>query len=133
MRHKYTIKARHGFTISEVVIASLLLLTAVAPILNALTSAQTTSTIVDHKSHSLILAREKMEDIRARAIYAYSASYAASSLAVSGSYLCTVTDSAVTSNLRRIAVSTGYDDNGDHTLSSGETQVTLTTLIAKRM
>jgi Tfp pilus assembly protein PilV len=127
------IKLRRGVTISEVLIASALLIMAIVPILKALASAQAATTTVDHKTNSLMLAKAKMEDIRGRAIYSYSSSYSASSLALSGSYLCNVTDSAVNSNLRRITVFAGYDANGDKILSNEEIQITLDTLIARRL
>jgi hypothetical protein len=125
-------KSRRGLTISEVLIASLLLITATVPILKALTSAQAAATGIDHKSNSLMLARAKIEDIRAKAIYNYGASYAASSASLDGLYLCTVSDSEVNANLRQITVAAGYDENGNHQLDSGEIRVTLDTLIARR-
>ena len=119
-------------TINEVLIASLLLMTAVIPILKALTSAQIASTDIEHKTKSLMLARAKVEEVRARTIYAYSTSYSASSAVLSGSYLCNITDSAVNSNLREITVSAGYDEDGNRVLGNDEIQVNLKTLIAKR-
>jgi Tfp pilus assembly protein PilV len=132
MRNQRITKRRNGLTISEVLIASLLLITATVPILKALTGAQMTSTRIDHTSNSLMLARAKIDDIRAKAIYNYGDSYAASSTPLNGSYLCNVSDSEVSSNLRRITVLAGYDDNGNNTLENGEIHVTLDTLIARR-
>jgi Tfp pilus assembly protein PilV len=133
MRHKPKIKPRLGITISEVVIASLLLAAATVPVLKALTSAQSVSTSINRKSQSLMLARAKMEDIRAKAIYAYGDSYSASSLVLNGAYLCSVTDTAVSSNLRHITIRAGYDNNADGILNDDEIQVTLDTLIARRL
>jgi len=132
MRDRRKTKRRTGLTISEVLIASLLLVTATAPILKALTGAQMTSTRIDHQSNCLMLARAHIEDIRAKALYNYSASYAASSAVLDGSYLCNVSDSEVNSNLRQITVAAGYDENGNGTLDSDEIRVTLETLIARR-
>jgi Tfp pilus assembly protein PilV len=132
MCHNLKMKARKGITISEVLIASLLLVTATVPVLKALTSAQTATIGLEYKTHSLMLARAKIEDIRARAIYDYGHSYSAASLALDGSYLCTVTDDAVTSDLRQITVSVGYDENGDKVLGTEEIRVTLNTLVARR-
>ena len=132
MCNQQKIRRRTGLTISEVLIASLLLITATVPILKALTGAQMASTRIDHTSNSLMLARAKIDDIRAKAIYNYGDSYAASSTPLNGSHLCNVSDSEVSSNLRRITVFAGYDDNGNSILDSGEIQVTLDTLIARR-
>jgi Tfp pilus assembly protein PilV len=132
MRNQRKTKRRNGLTISEVLIASLLLITATVPILKALTSAQMASTRIDHTSSGLMLARAKIDDIRAKAIYNYGVSYAASSAPLSGSYLCNVSDGEVNSNLRSITVFAGYDENSNHQLDSDEIKVTLETLIARR-
>jgi len=132
MRYQQTIKPRRGLTITEVLIASLLLVTATVPILKALTSVQATSTKIDYQSKSLMLARAKIEDIRAKSIYGYSTSYSATALSLSGSYLCNVSDTPVSSNLRRITVDAGYDENGNNQFESSEIRVTLDTLIARR-
>jgi Tfp pilus assembly protein PilV len=132
MTHKFKTRLKKGITISEVLIASLLMATATVPILKALTSAQATATSIDHKSQSLMLARAKIEDIRAIAIYNYGRSYSAASQVIDGSYLCNVTDTPVTSNLRHITVSVGFDENDNKTLGSDEIRVTLETLVARR-
>ena len=41
-------------------------------------------------------------------------------------------DSSVSSDLREITVSVGYDLNGNSTLETDEIEVTLATLVAKR-
>jgi Tfp pilus assembly protein PilV len=125
-------KQRAGITISEVLIASLLLITATVPILKALTGAQAASVRIDRKSQSLMLARAKIEEIRVRTIYDYGNSYSADSTTLGGSYLCNISDSAVSSNLRQIVVSAGFDENANGTLGGDEISVTLQTLIARR-
>jgi len=121
-----------GFTLTEVVVASALLIVAMVPILKALTSAHVVSSIIEHKTRSLTLAQAKLEDIRARSIYNYSGTFAGTSTSLDGPYLCTVTDSGSGTDLRTVAVSVGYDSNTNNTLDSGETEVTLTTLLARR-
>ena len=125
-------RKHRGLTISEVLIASLLLTSAIVPSLRALTAVHVNSTLMERKTRSLSLAQAKIDDIRARSIYSYSSSYAASSLVLNGSYLCNVTDSTTNSNLRDITVSVGYDVDGNHTLSSSEVLITLETLVARR-
>jgi len=121
-----------GFTLTEVVIASALLIIAMVPILKALTSAHVTTTAIDRKTYSLILAQAKLDEIKARSVFHYSDTFTETNSSLEGSYLCNVDDSSVNTNLRKITVSVGYDLNGSSTLETDEIKVTLTTLIAKR-
>jgi Tfp pilus assembly protein PilV len=123
-----------GFTLTEVIVASALLIIAMGPILNALTSAHVSSTSIEYKTRSLTLAQGKLDEIKARSIYDYTnggASFAESNTSLDGSYLGNVTDDAV-DPLKTITVSVGYDQNGDSTLASDEVEVTLTTYLARR-
>jgi Tfp pilus assembly protein PilV len=123
---------RHrGVTLTEVVVSSTLLVVALVPILKALTQAQVTSIIIEHRTQSLILAQAKLDEIRARSIYHYSDSFQLSSASLGSSYLCTVSDNQ-NSSLRTITVSVGFDDDGNAQLASSEILVTLTTYVAKR-
>jgi Tfp pilus assembly protein PilV len=121
-----------GFTLTEVIIASTLLILAMVPILKALTSGIATSTIIERRTRSLALAEGRLDEIRARSVYSYGQDFATGSLSVDGQYLCNVADSIQTSDLRRISVSVGYDENGNTELDSAEIEVTLTTLLARR-
>ncbi len=123
-----------GFTITEVVMASALLIVAIVPILKALTSTQVSSATIERRSRSLILAQAKLDDIRARSIYDYTnggLSFSQSNIPLDGSYLCNVTDNAG-DPLKTISVSVGYDLNGNNVLAPGEVEVILSTLIARR-
>jgi hypothetical protein len=121
-----------GFTFAEVVIATALLVTALVPILKALTRTHVTGSIVERRTVSLIFAEGKLDEIKARSIYHYDDSFDESDSSVGGSYLCDVVDSAVSADLRQITVSVGYDLDGDSGLDAAEIEVTLTTLIARR-
>ena len=121
-----------GFTLTEVVVASVILIIAIVPILKALTSAHVSTTIIEHRTHSLILAQAKLDEIRARSIYNYSSSFTETSTSLDGPYLCSVVDTTVSSNLRKITVSVGYDLNVNSTLEADEIEITLATLVAKR-
>jgi hypothetical protein len=121
-----------AFTITEVVVASLLLAVAMIPILKALTSANLSTIVIEQKTRSLTLAQAKLDEIKARSIYHYSSSYTQTNISLGGSYLCNVSDSGSGGNLRTIIVSVGFDLNGDSNLASDEIQVTLATLIARR-
>ena len=121
-----------GFTFPEVIIATALLVIAIVPILKALTSAQVTSSIVEHRTVSLFFAQGKLDEIQANSIYHYDNSYAETDSSVQGSYLCNVVDSTVSAYLRQITVSVGYDFDGNTVLDAGEIEVTLATLLARR-
>lgn len=123
---------RRAFSLTEVIVASVLLAAAVVPTLKAMTNSYMCSTRVEQKTHSLILAQSKIDEIRAQAIYNYDASYVQDSQPLGGGYLCTVIDSPVTVNLRRILVFVGYDSDGDGNLSVQEMMVSLNTQISKR-
>jgi Tfp pilus assembly protein PilV len=121
-----------GFTLTEVIIASTLLILAMVPILKALTSAISSSIIIERRTRSLALAEAKLDEIRARSIYSYDQDFTSSSVSVDGEYLCNIADSIQTSDLRRISVSIGWDKNGNTSLDGTEVEVTLTTLLARR-
>jgi type II secretory pathway pseudopilin PulG len=125
-------RARMGFTLTEVVIASAILIVAMVPILKALTTAHVTGTSVERKTHSLSLAQAKLEGIKARSVYNYPAGFAETSEPLEAGYLCTVTDTGPSADLRTIALSVGYDQDGDNSLEADEIEVTLNTLLAKR-
>jgi len=131
---RVTSHAPAGFTLTEVIVASALLIIAMVPILRALTSAHASSTSIEHKTRSLTLAQAKLDDIKARSIYDYTnggSSFAESNTSLDVSYLCNVTDNSG-DPLKTIAVSVGYDLNGDITLAADEIEVTLTTYLARR-
>ncbi|NQT02347.1 MAG: hypothetical protein HQ580_10005 [Planctomycetes bacterium] len=121
-----------GFTLTEVVVASTILIIAIVPILKALTSAHVSTTIIERRTHSLILAQAKLDEIKARSVYHYNDSFAQTNSPLDGSYLCNIDDSSVSTNLRQITVSVGYDLNGNSALDADEIEITLATLVARR-
>ena len=133
MRRKLKRKKRFaGLTLTEVVIASALLVIGIVPILKGLTSAHLGTVIIEQKSRSLLLAQAKLDEIKARSIYHYSQSYSQNNLQLEGSYMCNVIDTSEGSELRKIIVQSGFDSNGDEILDADEIEVTLATYIAKR-
>ena len=125
-------KRSAGLTLTEVVVASTLLIVATVPILRGLTIAHLSSAIIERKTKSLTLAQAKLDEIKARSIYSYTTSYTETDTSLDGSYLCNVTDTGSGSSLRTITVSVGYDLDEDSSLSSDEIEVTLATYLAKR-
>ncbi len=125
-------KSHKGFTLVEVLVASMLLTIAMVPILKGLTSAHILDVKIERRMRSLTLAEAKLEDIKARSIYNYSTDFNDASSSLEGLYLCKVTDTAVSADLREILLSVGYDDNSNGQLGGKEVQVTLKTLLANR-
>jgi len=121
-----------GFTLTEVVIATSLLIIAIIPILKALTSAHVTSSIIERRTNSLVFAQAKLDEIKAHSTYNYGASFAETNTSLEGLYLCNVTDTSINTDLRQIQVSVGNDLNSNSMLDTDEIEITLTTLIAKR-
>ena len=117
-------------TLTEVVVASALLLVCIAPLLKALTVAQIEDRAIERKSWSLMLAQRELEWIRARCLRHYEACYRVNSKVVGEGYLCTVTDDEDPA-LRTVTVSVGLDRNGDGVLSDGEVEVRLSTRLAR--
>jgi Tfp pilus assembly protein PilV len=131
-RQKAEGRRQKGLSIIEVTMASVLLIVAMVPVLKNLTRAHQFSAEIERKTQGLVLAQNKLDEIKARAIYHYSDSFAQTNLALGNSYLCNVTDSAVSADLRTITVLVGYDGNGSGALTADEVEVTLATYIARR-
>jgi hypothetical protein len=123
-----------GFTLTEAVMASALLIIVMVPILKALTIAHVSTSIIEHRTNSLIYAQSKLDEIRARSIHDFIWLLSSTEFNVSldGRYLCNVLDLPVSLNLKKITVSVGYDSNNNNILETDEIEVTLATLIAKR-
>lgn len=131
---KSEIANRHfgrGVTLTEVVVASALLLASIVPLLKAMTVAQVIDRTVERKSWSLMLAQAELDRIRARSIHGYDHDFSATSTDLAGGYLCSVDDDQHPS-LRTVVVSVGLDQDGNHSLSSDEIEIRLCTCLARR-
>ena len=132
MQFKKHIIYKKGITLTEVVVASGLLVIAIVPILKALTSMHVSSRIIEHRTNSLFYAQARLDEIKARSIYNYDDSFSQTNLATNGSYLCNINDTSINLNLREITISVGYDSDNSGSLESNEIEVTLSTFIARR-
>ncbi len=121
-----------GFTLTEVVVASTLLILAIVPILKALTGSYLASTSIERKTSSLFLAQAKLDEIKARSIYDYASSFNETDTSLGDSYYCSVNDAAVHADLRGITIIAGYDVDSDNTLDGDEVLVTIITQLARR-
>jgi Tfp pilus assembly protein PilV len=122
-----------GLTLTEVVVASSLLAIAMMPMLKGLTASQVTSTAVERKTQSLILAQAKMEEIRSLCENDYSLSFTERDLLMTGLFYCDISDASSSPDLRVIEISVGYDDDGDGKHDPAEeADAVLTTMMARR-
>lgn len=138
MHRKLTYKSnkakyiRPAFTLTEVVVASSILAFAMVPILKGLTNAHMTATFIEQKTKSLFYAQQKLEEAKARSIYAYQTSMTENNTSLGEGYLCSISDTSAGTDLRTFSISTGFDEDTDNVLDDDEIKVTLQTLLAKR-
>lgn len=136
---KGTNRKSAGFTLTEVIIASSLLIVAMVPILKGLTSVHLTASLVEQRTKSLDYAQTILENIKARSVYDFTGNYNKVNQGVDDvidgvddSYLYTSNVVVQGPDLKKITVKTGYDKNDNGILQAAEVLVTLDTLIAKR-
>ena len=136
---KGTKRKSAGFTLTEVIVASSLLIMAMVPILKGLTSVHLTASLVEQRTKSLDYAQTILEDIKARSVYDFTGNYNKVNKEVEDvidgvdeSYLYTSKAVPMSPDLRRMTVVTGYDKDDNGALQAVEVLVTLDTLIAKR-
>jgi len=120
-----------GVTLTEVVVASALLVVSMIPLLKALTVAQAADRVIERRSWCLMLAQSELDRIRVQSVYGYHHSFASMSTPLGSGYLCSVADDQ-DPNLRTVNVSVGLDGNSDGILSSDEVEVRLCTCLARR-
>ncbi len=129
-KHGKSPASGRGVTLTEVVVASAILLIAIVPILRALTIAQTTGRVVERRTQSVILAQAKLDEIRARCLKNYDVAYGRNSASLGNSYLCSVTDNQ-NDTLKLVEVSVGFDADSNGELSGQEVLAKLTTYVAR--
>jgi len=120
-----------GVTLTEVVVASTLLLISIIPLVKALTTTHGMDRTIERRSWSLLLAQRELERIRAKSVYHYEESFQASSQVLQNGFLGTVTDDGHPS-LRTVTVAVGFDLNADGVLATQEIEASLTTRLARR-
>lgn len=121
-----------GFTLTEVIVASGLLIVAMVPILRGLTAAHFGAAIIEKKTISLSLAQAKLDEIKVRLVYDYNSTHGEVNTDMGNSYLCTVSVTGAATDLKNVTVNVGHDANGNSVLAADEIAVTLDTLVAKR-
>ncbi|AQT69770.1 hypothetical protein STSP2_02967 [Anaerohalosphaera lusitana] len=126
-------RCRGGFTLTEVVVASTLLLLGITPILKALTGSYISSTRIDQKTQSLLLAEAKLDEVKDAVGADHAASVVQSDLQLQDGFYCDIADDTVNSGLRELSVSVGVDADSNARLDDDEVLVSLSTMVARRM
>ena len=132
MKHARPCKWNSGFTLVEVLAAVVLMAVALVPVLRALIGAQVVGTKAERTTRALVLAVQRIEEIRGTALTSFGTDFSTSSEVLSASYLCTVQDGQESSTLKSVRVQVGYDVDADGILGGSEVDAVLDTLIANR-
>jgi Tfp pilus assembly protein PilV len=129
---RFCSKSAKGYTLTEVLVASALLIAVSVPMLKALTTGYVFSNSIKYKTKSVVYAKSRLDRVRAIAANQYNTSLTETNTSLGEGYLCSVSDTGFAGDIRTISVWSGFDKNGNGMLDSDEIQITLTTLIARR-
>ena len=121
-----------GFTFVEVLASVLLITGAVVPLITFSADSLSTSIEIERKVKSMLLAEGEMEKIKNILRKSFDTNFTAWSGDLGNNYRAVRTSSDVSSTLKVIGVSVGYDANKNSSLDSNEIMVTLTTQYAER-
>lgn len=121
-----------GFTFVEVLASVLLITGTVVPLITFSADSLSTSMEVERRVKSVLLAEAEMEKIKNVLRNSFDTDFTAWSTDLGNNYFASRTSTDVSSTLKKIEVSVGYDVNKDSSLSSSEIMVTLTTQYADR-
>jgi Tfp pilus assembly protein PilV len=125
------LKAR-GFTFVEVLASALILTVAIIPIIICTADNLAASLEIERMVKSTLLAEAEMEKIKNVLRKSFETDFAAWPSSLGDSYLAGRTSTDVSSTLKIIGVSVGYDTDKNGSLGTDEIRVTLTTQYAKR-
>jgi Tfp pilus assembly protein PilV len=134
-------KNRYGMTFIEIMVASVVLASAMIPVLMAFTSAHILARYVEEKTMSLNVARNQMEQIRALKLsdpdnnFDRSLSERSKASEFLPGYYCNITDRDMSAELphtRYISVYAGRDQNNNNALEINEAEIILQTYLTLR-
>jgi hypothetical protein len=125
-------RSHPGLTLLEVVLASVLLVAAAVPILNAATRAVTLAQDIDWRTRATFLAQREMENVLAVAAENYSQDFTRNSADLGDGYRVTVQQSLLPVIRKTILVKVGRDKNGNAILDDNEVLVTLGTVVVDK-
>lgn len=121
-----------GFTFVEVLAAVLILAGTIVPLIIFTADSLATSLEIERKVKSTLLAEVEMEKIKNVLRKSFDTDFTAWSSSLGDDYLAIRTSTDVSSTLKIIGVSVGYDPDKNGSLETSEIMVTLTTQYARR-
>jgi len=121
-----------GFTFVEVLASVLILAGTIVPLITFAADSLATSLEIERKVKSTLLVEAEMEKIKNVLRKSFETDFTAWSSNLGDNYLAGRTSADVSSTLKIIEVSVGYDANDNGSLGTDEIMVTLTTQYAKR-
>jgi len=121
-----------GFTFVEVLASALILTGVITPFILYAADNLAMSMEIERRVKSTLLAEGEMEKIKNVLRKSFETDFAAWPSSLGDSYLAGRTSTDVSSTLKIIGVSVGYDTNKNGLLGTDEILVTLTTQYAKR-
>jgi len=123
---------KKGFTFIEVLASVLLLAGIIVPFIQYAADNLTMSMEIERKVTSNLLAEVEMEKIKNILRKSFDTDFTAWSSSLGNNYLASRTSTDVSSTLKIVEVSVGYDTDKNSSLGTDEITVTLITQYAKR-
>lgn len=123
---------KKGFTFIEVLASVLLLAGIIVPFIHFAADNLTMSMEIERRITSNLLAEVEMEKIKNVLRKSFETDFTAWSSSLGNNYLASRTSTDVSSTLKIVEVSVGYDTDKNSSLGTDEITVTLTTQYAKR-
>jgi len=123
---------KKGFTFVEVLASILILTGVITPFILYAADSLAMSMEIERRVKSTLLAEVEMEKIKNILRKSFDTDFTSWPSSLGDSYLASRTSTNVSSTLKIIGVSVGYDANKNGSLGTDEIMVTLTTQYAKR-
>ena len=121
-----------GFTFVEVLASVLILAGTIVPLITFAADNLAMSMEIERRVKSTLLAEGEMEKIKNVLRKSFETDFTAWSSSLGNNYLTSRTSTDVSSTLKIIGVSVGYDADKNGSLGTDEIMVTLTTQYAER-
>lgn len=121
-----------GFTLVEVLASVLILAGTIVTIIMYTADGLAASKEMEQRTRSTLLAESEMEKIKNTLRKSFDTDFTAWPSALEGNYLANRTATDLSSTLKTIEVSVGYDTNGDGTLGTDEIMTTVATKNVRR-
>jgi len=123
---------KKGFTFVEVLASVLILAGTIVPMITFAADSLATSLEIERKVKSTLLAEGEMEKIKNVLRKSFETDFTAWSSSLGDNYLASRTSTDVSSTLKIIGVSVGYDTDKNGSLGTDEIMVTFATQYAER-